>query len=297
MITPQQLIQRNKGLGASDISIILGFNPWRSERDLWAVKTNRVSTDDTSSEAAYIGSMLEPAILKLAAEKIGLPVHAPKSTFVRGILRANVDGMVQGSRKGATIVEAKLTSITEGWGSDMSDEIPYAVWLQVQTQMLCAESQLAYVARLSTTFGAKFTLHPITFDAAFAASIEATATAWWERHVIADEEPLGTMNVDTIGRMTRINGKSIVIDQLLVQAERAAHAAKSIAEELHEEARSQLLAAMGDAEYATTEDGSTVKYTEVKSKRLDGKALTAAHPDIALQFQSESSYRKLVVKA
>jgi predicted phage-related endonuclease len=97
--------------------------------------------------------------------------------------------------------------------------------------------------------------------------------------------------------MTRIIGKSVVIDSFLVQAERAAHAAKSVAEELHEEARGNLLAAMGDAEYATTENGSTIKYTEVKTKRLDGKALTAAHPDIALQFQVDSAYRKLVVKA
>ena len=136
MITDRQLELRNKGLGSSDIASIMGLNPYQSPRDVWLLKTGRVATLQDAGQAAHLGSMIEPAILALAAEELGDRVVAPTSTFTRGILRANIDGMVGVFKRGSPIVEAKMTSISDGWGEPHSSIVPDRVMLQVQMQML-----------------------------------------------------------------------------------------------------------------------------------------------------------------
>lgn len=53
---------RKHGLGGSDISILLGINPWRSELELWLDKTNQTNESVAENEAMYFGSLLEPLL-------------------------------------------------------------------------------------------------------------------------------------------------------------------------------------------------------------------------------------------
>ena len=53
---------RKHGLGGSDISILLGINPWRSELELWLDKTNQTNKPVAENEAMYFGSLLEPLL-------------------------------------------------------------------------------------------------------------------------------------------------------------------------------------------------------------------------------------------
>lgn len=55
--------QRDKGVGGSDVGVIIGVNRWKSVEQLWAEKTGRIKPEDISHKPAIIlGNALEPAL-------------------------------------------------------------------------------------------------------------------------------------------------------------------------------------------------------------------------------------------
>lgn len=296
MITDTQRNARDKGIGSSDIAAIFGCNPWLKERDLWAIKTGRVEPRNMVSEAARIGQAMEPVILQLASEELGRKVVAPTTTFVRGILRANVDGMIDEFRRGQPIVEAKMTSNDEGWGYPGSDQVPLRVRLQAHHQMLCAGSTECWVARLLTKFSAKFDLYHLLYEPEVGETIEMQANEWWLRHVVADNPPEGIMSPDVAKAIRRTMGKSIEIPRDVAAAERMAKECLNDAEDAYEKAKYAIIDMMGDAEIAVS-GGVTYSFKQVTTKRLDSKGLEAAHPDIAAGFRVETTARRWSVRA
>lgn len=64
MSRDEWLIERRKGIGGSDASIILGLNKWKTPFELWLDKTGQVPVSESQSEAAYFGSLLEDIVAK-----------------------------------------------------------------------------------------------------------------------------------------------------------------------------------------------------------------------------------------
>lgn len=55
--------QRDKGIGGSDVSVIMGVNTWRSISDLWMEKTGRKQPEDLSHKPAImLGNAMEPVL-------------------------------------------------------------------------------------------------------------------------------------------------------------------------------------------------------------------------------------------
>lgn len=61
---------RRKGIGASDASVIMGLNPWKTPRQLWEQKIN--GTEDETNYAMQRGTDLEPIARDLYNKKTGL---------------------------------------------------------------------------------------------------------------------------------------------------------------------------------------------------------------------------------
>ena len=76
-------LERRKGIGGSDASVILGLNKWRTAFELWLDKTGQVPISESASEAAYFGSILEDIVAKefevRSGKKLGVKVHAEAS--------------------------------------------------------------------------------------------------------------------------------------------------------------------------------------------------------------------------
>jgi putative phage-type endonuclease len=54
---------RRTGIGGSDVSTLVGLNRWNSPHELWTDKTGQTPLiDDTPSEAAEMGALLEPVV-------------------------------------------------------------------------------------------------------------------------------------------------------------------------------------------------------------------------------------------
>ena len=117
-ITATQAAERAKGIGSSDAAAVMGLSPFLTPYELWMQKTGR-SEGFAGNEATKRGDILEPAILEMVAVEIEQKVVQPTSTFVKGILRANVDGMVGKFARGSTIEtkymrKASVTSVPQG---------------------------------------------------------------------------------------------------------------------------------------------------------------------------------------
>lgn len=55
--------QRDKGVGGSDVSVIMGVNRWKNVERLWLEKTGRVKPEDiTHKPCVILGNALEPAL-------------------------------------------------------------------------------------------------------------------------------------------------------------------------------------------------------------------------------------------
>lgn len=62
-VSAQWHSQRDKGIGGSDVSVIMGVNRWRSIGDMWREKTGRAKPEDLSHKPAImLGNAMEPVL-------------------------------------------------------------------------------------------------------------------------------------------------------------------------------------------------------------------------------------------
>jgi putative phage-type endonuclease len=292
MLTARQRKIRQNGIGSSDAAAIMGRDPYRTPWDVWAEKTGRATPAPDAGDAARIGAMIEPVILLLAAERLGERVVKATSTYVRGRLRANVDGMVGKAKRGSAIVEAKRTHVWDGWGKDGTQEIPERVLIQVHHQMYCAESDLCWVACLRSGFRDEFTMHPIKRDEALVRKLVQECEGFWKNHVRQDIEPPRTRgSATTLADVVRIDGKSTTVDAYLVERLMRAKSAAALAEHTYEDLKAEVITALGDADNAQAGD-YVVSYRSVERKALDGDRLRRELPAIAEQYAKVTASRR-----
>lgn len=299
MITDLQRAKRAKGVGSSDVPVILGLSRFKSAYDLWLERMGRVA-EEPENEAMAIGSAIEPLLLKMAAERIKERVVRPSQTFVGGKPhhRANIDGMVGAARRGHPIVEAKSTGWLDGWGADGTDEIPDAVRAQVMYQMAIASSSLAYVACLRADRGLSFSLHPVAYDESLAAQILGAVDDWWS-YVASGTAPSASQPTLECVKRLRYSDDAPprVIDSALLIADIEARAAEQAASAYADACRARLLAALGDARCGESADSMyTVRVSNVSTERFDARAFQQAHPELAAQYRTESGYNRVTVK-
>lgn len=303
VISQQQLADRRLGIGSSDAAAILGLSSYKTPYDIWLQKTGRVVENGEMSEKAWIGTMLEKAILGMVAHKIGDPViPAPdgsEATFVKGILRANVDGMVTCFAKGSPIVESKTTGQLQDWGDSDTDGVPDHVLVQVTHQMICAESDLCYVARLGAAFGLAFDIFTVPLDRGFANEIHDRLHEWWDRHVTTDTPPEiaegQAPSFDMLRARKRVAGEIAELPEEIVAMERQAKARLDAAEAEYATAKALLVAAMGDASMAVG-GGLKITVSQVSRSGFDLDRLKVEMPDIAKRFAKSTSYTKIDIR-
>lgn len=302
VISQAQLADRNKGIGSSDAAAILGLSSFKTPYDVWLVKTGRAEGTVTS-DAAWIGSMLEGAVLKMAQEKIGRPIVAApddsSATFVSGCLRANVDGMVDEFRSGNPIVEVKTTGRLQDWGDPYTDGVPDHVLIQVTHQMICAKSEVCHVARLGAAFGFSFDIFTVPLDKSFADEVETKLNEWWTNHVVRDTPPEITdgaaPSYDLLRERKRNLGEIVELPDELVRNERECKKVLEAAEKAHASAKAALIAALGDAAMGVG-GGVKVTVSEMRRAGFDMDRFKIDHPEIAKQYMKTSAYPRIDIR-
>lgn len=174
---------REEGIGASEVSAIVGLNPWDSPFSLWLKKTHQVPPTE-ENDAMRRGHYLEDAVVQWWMHETGEQVIKASAADIIYVhpehpyMRVTPDRIVKGRRK---ILEVKSTAI------QMGETIPDYYLCQVQYQMYVTgihEAELIYIQG-GLTFG-RFV---VEYDAEFAQFLADKVTEFWTENVLGGKEP------------------------------------------------------------------------------------------------------------
>jgi putative phage-type endonuclease len=211
---------RRLGLGASEIAVIMGVDPYRTTLDLWLEKRGEMPPQD-DSEAALMGRLLEPVVAQrylMHMDEQGDPVTlvaGEKTWHPDGLLYATPDFGVAPANGGlGWLLECKTKNwrTAQPFGEPGTDQVPPEILCQVIAQQGCT----GITGRVDVGVlvdGRQFRVYRVGWDAELWASMVEVATHWWQRHIIDGVEP-------------HVGGSSAK----QYMARRFAHAADTIAE-------------------------------------------------------------------
>lgn len=144
------LVNRRKGLGGSDCSAVIGLNPYKTNVDLWRLKTGRTEQEDISDKPyVQYGTKAERHLRELF--KLDYPQYKvdyvennsfynPKYPFAR----ASLDGWMTDDSDRKGVLEIKTTEIlSAGQRAKWKDRIPDNYFCQVLFYMAVIEADFA----------------------------------------------------------------------------------------------------------------------------------------------------------
>ncbi|MDY7906775.1 YqaJ viral recombinase family protein [Bacillus sp. AG1] len=302
MSRDEWLLERRKGIGGSDASVVLGLNKWRTAFELWLDKTGQVPVSDSASEAAYFGSILEDIVAKEFEVRSGKKVRRKKSMLKHpeyDFILANVDRMIVGEK---AILECKTTSEynLKEWEND---EIPadYIVQVQHYLGVLGPEYKKAYFAVLIG--GNKFVWKEIERDDELIEMIFTAEVEFWNTAVLGGVAPAldgSSAAEEYLKKRYAETESNKVIDLTSVNRERIKQylqLKESIAElQLQaKELENQIKHEMKEAEYGFIGNYQT-SWKPVITNRIDTNKLKEQFPDVYEKVTKEVQYRRFGIK-
>lgn len=250
---------RAQGIGGSEISAVVGLNPWMSAFELWHRKKGNLPEREITSPMGW-GTRLEPIIADHFHEQH--PRYAPydeSGTFAhpdRPWQIANPDGLLYWDMDGSleSLLEVKTARFPDGWGRDGSDVIPIAYRCQVTWYMDVLGVDHAWVAALIG--GNDYREYRIGFDDGDARELRDAGEAFWES-LAADEEPPIDCSDSTYQTVRALNpdidrDETADVSHLWTEFSSTA-AAKEKWEGAHRRARARVLDEMGNARVAVVD--------------------------------------------
>jgi putative phage-type endonuclease len=245
---------RRNGIGASEISAVVGLNPWESPFSLWAKKKGLIPGADPENPLFYWGHALEPLVAARFAESrpdlyvahVGTHRHSEREWQY-----ANLDRLVLTADGRDVPLEIKTTRYPDDWGQTGTDQIPLHVRCQVLQQMDVFSAPYALVAVLIG--GSDYREYRIDYDEADATALREAGAAFWAS-LQTDEEPPIDASFATYEAVRdlhpEINGEDVDVNPALYARYATSKADADSATSAHRQAKSELLAAMGQARRA-----------------------------------------------
>lgn len=290
---------RTQGIGGSDVSIIAGINPFKSVHQLWLEKTGQIEPEQTESEFAHFGTLLEPIVRKEFMERTGIKVrqkHMLLQSEDYPFMFADLDGVINEDGEIA-IFEAKTASAykQEVW----EDGVPAPYILQVQHYMAVTGAKKTYIAAL--VGGNHFFCHEVERDDEMIGKIIAMEKYFWETHVKGGVEPVPDGSEATTeyfnNKFSQSNGEVIELpkEALAVcdEYEKLSQQLKEL-EKAKNAAANRLKGYLKEAETGKVGDRE-VTWKQVNKSTVDTKRLKTEQPEVYDNFLKQISYRRLLV--
>ncbi len=186
-LTLEQHAQRRQGIGASEISAIVGLNPWSGPIDVYQAKVEVLERQ--SNAAIRRGDYLEPALREWYAYQLQRRVTIP-DTMVHPdnpLVLATPDGISHGEG-GPIYLEIKCPGYhtQRDWGADGSDQIPDYYIPQVTWGMAVAGLKVAHVVALVFN---DMRIYTLQYDDELFCALQEQAMNFWHRHVLPQRPP------------------------------------------------------------------------------------------------------------
>ena len=290
---------RTGGIGGSDVSIIAGINPFKSVHQLWLEKTGQAGPEQTDSEYAHFGTLLEPIVRKEFMERTGLKVrqkHMLLQSEEHPFMFADLDGVINDGGEQA-VFEAKTASAYKQEVWEEGSPAPYI--LQVQHYMAVTGAKKTYIAAL--VGGNHFYHHVVERDEEMIGKIIAMEEYFWNKHVLNGVEPVPDGSEATTNyfnsRFSKSNGETIALPEealpVCMEYDRLSEEMKKL-EKAKNAAANQLKSYLKEAE-AGTVGGRKVTWKLISKNTVDTKRLKSEKPEVYNSFLKDSSYRRLSI--
>lgn len=290
---------RAKGIGGSDVSIIAGINHFKSVHQLWLEKTGQAEPEQTDSEFAHFGTLLEPIVRKEFTERTGIKVrqkHMLLQSSDYPFMFADLDGEINDNGEKA-IFEAKTASAykQEVW----EEGVPAEYMLQIQHYMAVTGAKKTYIAAL--VGGNHFYHYEVARDDEMISKIIAMEKYFWETHVIGGVEPVPDGSDATTAyfndRYAISNGKTIELPHEVLpicnEYEELSRQLKEI-ETAKNAVGNQIKSFMREYEVGTV-GNRKITWKSVSKNTVDTKRLRTEKPEVYNEYLSKSKYRRLSV--
>ncbi len=285
MITPEQLEKRKNHIGGSDISAILGLNPFSSGYDVWCDKVYE-NNPIINSDAIDTGNALESAIVEWAAKRYGLEYDdtPEKLQFVckeHPIFMAHIDALALNY---PTAIEGKYTSLSDEWGDSGTDHIPQRVYNQCQVQILCGGWDYIIVSVWISEFGMDKRHFVVQRNPKRIEQIIKFGELWWKKYVLTKTPPLidAPPNTETFDRIVRVEGEIVNIPRKMWSDYKILKLKTKQAKTEEDKALAEIKAHMGNAEAGRIPDTGKLYYqrkTKVSAKLSNPTQLKLKYPD------------------
>lgn len=251
------LKQRQTGLGATDIASLVGVGFSNPQR-VYADKITPIVEEQPCHPLLSIGLATEDLNARLYAEKMGVDALTQPPGITR---HPSVEWMFSTLDRQAPdrIVELKYTPfLSDGWGEEMSDQIPMGYLIQTHWQMMCAAITDADVSVLSGT--GEHRVYRTQYDFDLGSMLAHIGFNFWTSFVEPRQappedwtHPLAVQVLDKLGSITA--GTHIDLGEDAAIFARNYREFKAVAREAEANAdanKTELLRLMGDAEKAST---------------------------------------------
>lgn len=275
---------REDGIGASEVSAIVGLNPWETPYSLYLKKTHQVPPTE-ENDAMRRGHYLEDAVVQWWMHETGEQVIKASAADIIYVnpehpyMRVTPDRIVKGRNK---ILEVKSTAI------QMGETIPDYYLCQVTYQMYVTgihNAELIYIQG-GLTFG-RFI---VDYDEEFAEYLAQKVTEFWTENILGMKEPDAINVADLAVKVPKSTPeKSIEADDTVKSQVEELRALKAHYEALGKEIEDltdSIKMFMTDSEAVVDESGNTlVTWKSAKDKTsFDSKTFAAENPDLYKKY-------------
>ncbi|MBR0568388.1 YqaJ viral recombinase family protein [Azoarcus sp. L1K30] len=202
----QFLADRQSGLGASDISAILGYNSFRSPVEVYLEKIGDLPADESSMRLRF-GQHNEEFVAKEYEQATGMRVqrynpmlrhpdypcvlgHVDRLVIPPGQKVAAHKGLIRTDRGlEAKTVDPFVFRTSGEWGEAGTDEVPTSYMIQCATYMSLTNCSRWDLAALIGSGAAPLAIYHLSRDRELEEELLRRASEWWQAHVVARVAP------------------------------------------------------------------------------------------------------------
>ena len=293
---------RHKSVGSSDTAPLLGMGRYGSPLEVWETKTGRHTKD--MNFAMSLGHVMEPIILDLAADELGMTIEKPDLVLQHPSIpemTCNLDGYATNVYGETAIVEAKhagnyLKGELRRWadsGKPDEDSATEAWWVQVQFQLMICNMRQGYLAALCDK---EFFVIPVSYDVSFQDTMLDILPGWHKVHIENGIEPaLGGRDSDVVTRLFPKGHSDEVVDMDpvlddVVMARDFKRQIKELKKELAEH-DVRIKAHLGEGGVGVSDGEKIISSYTVERKSVDYHKLFMEYPEVYKEVVSTSVSR------
>ncbi len=290
------LAARRTGFGGSDIAGLLGMSRWSSPYQVWLDKTGRAA-EEPDTWAMFRGREDETKLRRWFTRETGITVETTGMwrSLAHPLAFANPDGLTSDGG----LIECKSHSwrMGEEWDEDQVSD-----GAELQTQWYLGVLDLPHAWVIAQIGDDEPVIRRVERDRLLFAHLAKTADRFWRDHIANDNPPAFTSpsDLDAVkAQHPRAETETAVADPAdvapVIARIREAKARAKAAQADADIAEAELVALIGDATDLTAGGRVVARRPEVHTTRLDGRRLRADHPDLADEYTTTSTYRRLTI--